>query len=196
MGSRLASDTSTTTSMGGAGGLAGRYATALYSLADDNRELDAVVADVERLRALIGASDALRGLLASPVADRADQRRAVLTVLEQQGVGRIVRNLAGVLADNGRLPVLDRVATAFLDLVARRRGVQTAEVVTAIPLGDTQRASLLARLAESGYGSVRLTETVDPTILGGLIVKIGARLYDTSLKSRLQRLTYAMKGAA
>jgi F-type H+-transporting ATPase subunit delta len=192
----LASDTSTTTTMGGASGLAGRYAAALYALADDNRELDAVIADTERLRAVIRDSDMLRRLLASPVVDRAEQRTALLRVLEAEGIGRTVRNLAGVVASNGRLGALDRIAAAFLDLVARRRGVQTAEVVTATPLTDTQRAGLLARLTESGYGSVRLTETVDPGILGGLVVKIGARLYDTSLRSRLQRLTYAMKGAA
>jgi F-type H+-transporting ATPase subunit delta len=88
------------------------------------------------------------------------------------------------------------VAQAFGALLAERRGQQTAEVTTAHALTDTQRAQIVARLTEAGHSGVRLSEAVDPSILGGLIVRIGSRLYDNSIKSKLQRLQYAMKGAA
>jgi F-type H+-transporting ATPase subunit delta len=85
---------------------------------------------------------------------------------------------------------------AFERLVDEKRGVVTAEAASAHPLTDVQRQQLRARLIEAGYGNVNIQEQVDPSLLGGLVVKIGARVYDTSLKSRLQRLQYAMKGAA
>jgi F-type H+-transporting ATPase subunit delta len=102
----------------------------------------------------------------------------------------------GVLIANRRLAALPAVAQAFGGLIAARRGQQTAEVTTAHGLTDTQRAQIVARLTEAGYSNVRLSETVDKSILGGLIVRIGSRLYDNSIKSKLQRLQYAMKGAA
>ena len=88
------------------------------------------------------------------------------------------------------------VAQAFGALLAERRGQQTAVVITAHPLTDTQRAAIVARLTEAGHSGVRLSESIDTSILGGLIVRIGSRLYDNSIKSKLQRLQYAMKGAA
>jgi F-type H+-transporting ATPase subunit delta len=112
------------------------------------------------------------------------------------GVGTEVRNLVGVMITNRRLSALPAVAQAFGALLAERRGQQTAEVVTAHALTDTQRAQIVARLTEAGHSGVRLSESVDPSILGGLIVRIGSRLYDNSIKSKLQRLQYAMKGAA
>ena len=102
----------------------------------------------------------------------------------------------GVLITNRRLGQLAAVAAAFGVKLAERRGQQVAEVTTAHALSDTQRAQITARLTEAGYSGVRLRETLDTTILGGLIVRIGSRLYDNSIKSKLQRLQYAMKGAA
>ena len=91
---------------------------------------------------------------------------------------------------------LRSIIAAFSGLVADKRGVVVAEVETAHPLTDLQEQQLRARLIEAGYGRVNIVKRVDPSLLGGLVVKVGARLYDTSLKSRLQRLQYAMKGAA
>jgi len=141
-------------------------------------------------------ADAGRSLIASPLLDTAQQRRAVLAVLDAQGFSRPVRNFVGVVAVNRRLAVLPRLVSAFADLLAARRGAIVADVETAHPLSDLQRTQLVARLTESGYSNVRLRERVDPSLLGGLVLRIGARLFDTSLRSRLQRLTYAMKGAA
>ena len=103
----------------------------------------------------------------------------------------------------GRPPLVDRrlralraIVGAFATLVAQKRGVVTAHVASAHALNDLQRQQLRARLIEAGYGNVNINESVEPDLLGGLVVRVGARLYDTSLKSRLQRLQYAMKGAA
>jgi len=117
-------------------------------------------------------------------------------VLDRAGVGGEVRNLVGVLIANRRLAQLPQVARAFGDQLAVRRGQQAATVISAHPLSDTQRTQLAARLTEAGYSGVKLSEQVDPSILGGLIVRIGSRLYDNSIKSKLQRLQYVMKGAA
>ena len=184
----------TTISLGG--GLAGRYAAALYALADDRRELDLAVDQMDGLGRLIDESPMLKRLLASPLIDVAHARDAMKATLEQQGFGKTVQDFVGVVANNRRLSMLRAIVTAFATLVAQKRGVVVAGVTSAHPLSDVQREQLRARLIEAGYGSVNIQETVDPTLLGGLVVRIGARLYDTSLKSRLQRLQYAMKGAA
>ena len=182
-------------------GLAARYAQALLALADEKRQqdpgaVDRIAADLDRLVALWREDDAFRAFIADPRLDAAAQRRGAFAVLENAGVGGEVRNLVGVLINNRRLAHLPQVAQAFGALLAERRGQQTAVVTSAHPLTDTQRAQIAARLTEAGYSGVRLSEQVDPSILGGLIVRIGSRLYDNSIKSKLQRLQYAMKGAA
>jgi F-type H+-transporting ATPase subunit delta len=178
------------------GGLAGRYATALYAQASDVRALDQTVDEMESLGRLIDSSPELRQLLASPLYDVGQARRAVLAVLEGQGFGKLVHDFVGVVANNRRLSALPSIVATFADLVAQKRGQVTAEVTTAHWLTDVQREQLRARLIESGYSNVKILERVDATLLGGMVLRIGARLFDTSVKSRLQRLQYAMKGAA
>ncbi|MCR0980943.1 F0F1 ATP synthase subunit delta [Roseomonas populi] len=178
------------------GGAAGRYALALLELSKDDRSVDFTAAEVEKLFALVQGDESFRAFLADPRLDSKAQRAGAFAVLDRAGVGGAVKNLVGVLIANRRLAELPGVLLAFGNLLADQRGQQTAEVTTAHPLSNTQRTQIAARLTEAGYSNVRLSETVDPSILGGLIVKIGSRLYDTSIKSRLQRLSYAMKGAA
>ena len=134
--------------------------------------------------------------MGDPRLDAAAQRKGAFAILDRAGIGAEVRNLVGVLIGNRRLSQLPQVAAAFGAQLAERRGQQTAVVTSAYALSDTQRAQIAARLMEAGYSGVRLQEQVDPSILGGLIVRIGSRLYDNSIKSKLQRLQYAMKGAA
>ena len=178
------------------GGLPGRYAAALYDLAGERRELDAVVDQMDALGRLIDESAPFRRLLSSPLVDVTHARAAAEAVLKEQGFGKTVSDFVGVTANNRRLGVLRSIVTAFATLVADKRGVVTANVASAHKLSDVQREQLRARLIEAGFGNVNIQELVDPTLLGGLVVRVGARLYDTSLKSRLQRLQYAMKGAA
>ena len=176
--------------------MADRYAAALYAHAEDSNALDPVVAEMENLGRLIDASADFRRLLDSPLIDVNTAVRAALAVLEAEGFGKPVRDFVGVVATNRRLRYLGDIVRAFAHLVARRRGIVTAHVASAHPLTDVQRQQLRARLIEAGYGNVNISEAVEPDLLGGLVLRIGARLYDTSLKSRLQRLQFAMKGAA
>ena len=178
------------------GGLPGRYAAALYDLADERRELDTVVEQMQALGRLIDESAPFRRLLSSPLIDVTQARAAANAVLTAQGFGKTVSDFVGVISNNRRLAVLRAIVTAFGTLVAQKRGVVTASVASAHGLSDTQREQLRARLIEAGFGNVNIEEQVDASLLGGLVVRVGARLYDTSLKSRLQRLQYAMKGAA
>jgi F-type H+-transporting ATPase subunit delta len=184
------------TTIASGGGLTDRYAAALYAHADDLNALDSVVAEMESLGRLIDQSADLRRLLDSPLIDVGTASKAVLAVLDGQGFGKAVKDFVGVVCANRRLRALREVVNAFASLVAERRGITTAHVASAHPLNDVQRQQLRARLIEAGYGSVNIVEHVDQNLLGGMVVRIGARLYDTSLKSRLQRLQYAMKGAA
>ena len=182
-------------------GVAARYAKALLDLADDKRAsdpgaVDRIGAELEALFALCRDNGDMRGFIADPRFNAALQRDRMFKILDSAGITGEVRNLVGVLIANRRLGALPAVAQAFGGLIAARRGQQTAEVTTAHSLTDTQRTQIVARLTEAGYSNVRLSETVDKSILGGLIVRIGSRLYDNSIKSKLQRLQYAMKGAA
>ncbi|MBW4089587.1 MAG: F0F1 ATP synthase subunit delta [Proteobacteria bacterium] len=195
-GGQTASAAASGTTVASGGGLADRYATALYSYADDSHALDAVVAEMEQLGQMIDSSADLRRLIFSPLIDVQQATRAAFAVLEQAGFGKPVRDFVGVIAANRRLSSLRTIIGAFAALVAAKRGIVTAHVESAHPLSDVQRTQLRARLIEAGYGNVNIVEQVQPDLLGGLVVRIGARLYDTSLKSRLQRLQYAMKGAA
>jgi F-type H+-transporting ATPase subunit delta len=178
------------------GGLVDRYATALYSLADDEHALDQTVDQMQALGRLIDQSADLRRLLETPLVDIAQATAALRAVMQQQGFSPTMIRFGGVIAANRRLNRLRAIVTAFAALVAERRGVITARVATAHALSTVQRESLRARLIEAGYGQVNIEEQVDASLLGGITVRIGARLYDSSIKSRLQRLHYAMKGAA
>lgn len=178
------------------GGVADRYAAALYALADEQNALDAVVEQMDALGRTIDASADLRRLLESPLIDVQTAHGAVRAVLQQEGFGKLVQDFAGVVVANRRQGGLRAMVRAFAALVAQKRGVVVAHVQTAHPLTDVQEQQLRARLIEAGYGNVDIQKSVDPGLLGGLVVRIGARLYDSSLKSRLQRLQYAMKGAA
>ncbi len=177
-------------------GLAQRYALALLELAKDKKAVDTVAAELDKLAVLVARDAAFAAFIHDPRLDSVAQRRGAFAVLERAGVSGDVRNLVGVLIANRRLSTLPQVLSAFGVLLAEQRGQQTAEVTTAHPLTDVQRTQLAARLTEAGYSNVKLVERLDPTLLGGLVVRLGSRLYDSSIQSKLQRLQYAMKGAA
>jgi F-type H+-transporting ATPase subunit delta len=182
-------------------GVSERYALALLGIVDDLRQkepgaADRIAADLERLFRLWREDAGFRAFVADPRLDAAAQRRGAFSIIEKAGIGTEVRNLVGVLIMNRRLGQLPQVAAAFGAQLATRRGQQAAQVSTAHPLSDTQRAQIVARLTEAGFSGVQLQENVDPSLLGGLVVRIGSRLYDNSIKSKLQRLQYVMKGAA
>ena len=184
------------TTVSSGGGLADRYATALYSLASDQHELDTVVTQMDGLGRLVDASADLRRLLESPLIDVHTAQKAARAVLASAGFGKTVQDFVGVVVANRRQGALRSIIRAFTALVAEKRGVVVAHVQSAHPLTEVQEQQIRARLIEAGFGNVDIQKSVEPALLGGLVVRIGARLFDSSLQSRLQRLQYAMKGAA
>jgi len=189
-----------TTSVEAAGrgdkGLSARYAAALYELAFEQTALDRVVEEMAALGRLLRDSEGLAWLVRDRPVESAKAAPALNAALEAQGFSKLVRNFVNVAVLNRRLRDLPALVDGFAAYVAGRRGEVVATITSAHPLSDLQRAQLRARLTETGYGNVRLIETIDPALLGGLTLKIGAKLFDTSLKSRLERITYALKGAA
>ena len=178
----------------GTAGLAARYAAALFELADEAKQLDSVAADLRTIRALIAESADLRRLVRSPVLTRADQAKAMAAVLLKAGTSDLVRKFVGLVAENRRLFALTDMIEAFLADLARRRGEVTASVTSAAPLSDAQAAALTDALRKAVGGKVAIETHTDASLIGGLIVKVGSRMVDSSIKSKLQRLTLVMKG--
>ena len=178
----------------GLSGIAGRYATALYEIADEAKALDGVAGELKTLKTMIAESRDLRRLLRSPLISRRDQARTMESVLERAGAGTIVRRFVGVVAQHRRLFLLRTMIAAFLAKLAARRGELTAEVRSAVPLAAAQSEALKAQLARAMGSAVNLDFRIDPALLGGLVVKVGSRMVDSSLRSKLQRLQLAMKG--
>ena len=174
--------------------LAGRYATALFELARDERKLDAVGAGVGALRDALRDSEDLRALIASPLVSREDALKTVRAVAESMKLDPITSNFLGVLAQNRRLGQLPAVIRFFNLLAAAHRGETTAEVISARPLNDDQIAALRSNLKGRVGRDVNVDLSVDPTILGGLVVKIGSQMIDGSIRTKLNTLATAMKG--
>lgn len=177
-----------------ASGLAGRYATALYELADQERQLDAVAADLAKLKAMIDDSADLRRLVASPLISRDQQAKSMMSLIERAGVSDLTRRFVGMVARNRRLFALRSMIDVFNQILASRRGELTAQVVSAKKLSPAQVDAINAALRSAAGRKVMIDLKVDPKLLGGLRVKVGSRLVDASLASKLQRLQLAMKG--
>ncbi|WP_282605057.1 F0F1 ATP synthase subunit delta [Pelagibius sp. Alg239-R121] len=175
-------------------GLAGRYALALLELADDKKELDTVAGDLRGLKQILVESEDLRRLVGSPLYSREQQSKAILAVLEKAEVNELTRRFVLVVADNRRLFVLSQMIDAYLAELSRRRGEVTAKVTSAQDLSDSQQQALTEALKKSMGDKVQVDVTVDPALIGGMIVKVGSRMIDSSLRSKLQRLQLAMKG--
>lgn len=183
----MASDTT------GVSGLAERYAAALFDLADERRMLDEVASDLRQLRAMLEVSGDLMRLIRSPILSRDEQGKAIGALGERAGLSRLVRDFLAVVARNRRLFAVPAMIEAFLAKLAARRGELTAQVTAAQPLSEGQLGALHEQLRHSIGSKVSIDVRVDPGLIGGMIVKIGSRLVDGSLKSKLQRLQLAMK---
>ena len=174
--------------------LAGRYATALFELARDERQLEAVGTSLATLRQSLRDSDEFRELTTSPLISREQAAGAVAATATAMGLDPITTNFLGVLARNRRLGQLGNVIRAFTMLAAAHRGETTAEVTSAHPLSDDQVAALKSNLKSRLGRDVSVDLTVDPTILGGLVVKVGSQMIDGSIRTKLNTLAHAMKG--
>jgi F-type H+-transporting ATPase subunit delta len=158
--------------------------------------LDEVLPQAEALARLIDESPELRVVLKDVRLDIQKQQAAMSAILQAQGMGKLISDFVGVVIRNRRLSDLRQILAAVAAIAAKKRGEIEAEVISAQPLSVAQRAGVQGKLAEAGYSSVHIVEKVDPSILGGLVVRVGPWLFDNSLQSRLVRLHYAMKGAA
>ena len=174
--------------------LAGRYASALFGLARDERQIESVAGSLDALNQALADSREFSQLVASPLVDRDDAAKAFAAVGETLGVDAITANFLQVLARNGRKGQLQPVIRAFRRLAAEHRGETTAEVVTAHPLKDDQVARLKAQLKGRAGRDVAIETRVDPEILGGIKIKLGSQMIDASIRTKLNRLAQAMKG--
>lgn len=175
-------------------GLSGRYAVALFDLASDDESLDRIAGDLDRLDALLTESDDFRRTIASPVLGRDQQGQLVARVASELDLCETVAAFLGVLAQNRRLSILDAAIRDFRRLREAYRGEARADVATAQPLDAEQMEALQARLKDMTGRDVAIDARVDESLIGGLVVRMGSRMIDGSLATRLDGLERAMKG--
>lgn len=175
-------------------GLSGRYALALFELALEAKELTGVSADLEKLQALLGESDDFYQLVSSPLYGRDEQTKALAGVADVLALGDLMKKFLGVLAANRRLGIISNVIRDFALLNADHNGEVNALVTSAQPLSDGQLDELKSKLKGAMGRDVSIDTQVDESLLGGLIVKVGSRMVDSSLKTKLDNLKVAMKG--
>lgn len=182
------------TSSGIQASLAGRYATALFELARDGKAIDTVEASLAKLRQALAESDDFRQLTTSPLISRRDATNAIDAAAKTLKLDATTAKFLGVLAENRRLGQLGAVVRAFRQLAAAHRGETNAEVTSAYPLSDDQVAALKQQLRQRVGRDVAVDLAVDPALLGGLVVRIGSQMIDSSIRTRLNSLAHAMKG--
>ena len=174
-------------------GVAGRYATALFELALEQRSVDAVKSDLDRFATLVDENPELARLVRSPVFGADEQTKALTAVLAGANIGGLTANFLRLVASNRRLFSIGAIIKSFRLLVARHKGEVTAEVTVAEKLDDKHLGALKSALKNVTGKDVDLDVKVDPSIIGGLIVKLGSRMVDTSLKTKLNAIKHAMK---
>ena len=174
--------------------LAGRYASALFDLARDQRQIESVGTSLEALSQALVDSKEFNELVTSPLVSREEAGQAFAALAPRLGLDPVTANFLGVLARNGRKSQLGSVIRAFRRLAAEHRGETTAEILTARPLNDDQLAALRQQLRTRARRDVNIEATVDSNILGGIVVKLGSQQIDASIRTKLNRLAQAMKG--
>jgi len=173
--------------------MAGRYATALFELALEEGKLADIERDLATFRAMLDSSDDLKRLVGSPVFSADQQRQALGAVLAKAGISTLTQNFFALVARNRRLFAAEDIIKAFRSLSARHRGEVTAEVTSAVALTDTQLQMLKDSLRESVGKDVQITTRVDPGLIAGLVVKLGSRMVDSSLRTKLNSLKHRLK---
>jgi F-type H+-transporting ATPase subunit delta len=177
-------------------GMAGRYANALFELALENRATDAVKNDLDRFDALITESADLGRLVRSPVYGADEQLRALSAILDKAGIKGIAANFLRVITTNRRLFAVPDMIRIYRALVARHKGEVTAQITAADRLSDNNLEALRSALKSvTGGKDIDLDVRIDPAIIGGLVVKLGSRMIDSSLRTKLNAMKFAMKEA-
>ncbi|MFV0294413.1 MAG: F0F1 ATP synthase subunit delta [Paracoccus sp. (in: a-proteobacteria)] len=173
--------------------IAGRYAQALFDIVKETGGIDQLASQVDELGAALQQSDALRDLISSPVYTRNQQQDGAAAIAKKMGLGASLANTLALMAQNRRLFTLPQFVSVLQGLVADERGEVTADVVSAAALSDEQKKRLTATLAEKSGKTVKLNTRVDESLIGGMIVKLGSQMVDSSVKSKLASLQNAMK---
>ena len=176
------------------GQMATRYASALFELADSKKALDTVAGDLTQLQKMIAESADLQRMIDSPILDRAEQAKAMGAIVKAAAFNDLTQKFTGLIAQNRRLFAMQTIIKAFLKLLADRRGEMTAEVTAARALTSDQQAAVAEAIRKAVGSKVSINVKVDPSLLGGLVVQVGSRMIDSSLKTKLQKLQLAMKG--
>jgi F-type H+-transporting ATPase subunit delta len=179
--------------MGFVSGVAGRYATALFELASANGAVDTVTADLDSFARMIAESADLRRLIESPAFTAEEQVAAVRALLDKAGIGGLAAQFIGLVASKRRLFALPGMIKAYRALVAESRGIVSAEVTLAEQPSDAQLADIRQTLKDVAVKDVAVAVKVDPAIIGGIVVKMGSRMVDASLKTKLNSIRLAMK---
>jgi len=176
-------------------GIALRYATAIFELAKESNSLDALAADIDALDASIAGSADLQSLISSPIYSRGEQQAAITAVAGKIGLSENLSNLLALMAAKRRLFVLPQLLRVLRDLIAEEKGEVTADVTAAKALNDAQREKLAEAIKASVGKDVKINLAVDENLIGGLVVKVGSKMIDTSIAAKLSNLQNAMKEA-
>ena len=174
-------------------GIAARYATAVFELAKEDNSIATLETDVDTLDAALAESADLRDLINSPIYSREAQGNAITAVAQKMGLSTTMTNVLGLMASKRRLFVLPYTLRALRDRIAEEKGEVTAEVVSAKALTKTQSEKLAKTLASTVGKDVKINTTVDESLIGGLVVKVGSKMIDTSIRSKLANLQNATK---
>lgn len=174
-------------------GIAARYATAVFELAKESQQLESLEKDLGDIEALLGESAEFKDLISSPVYGREQQGAAIGAIAGKMGLSGIVTNALGLMAAKRRLFVLPQLAASLRAMIAEEKGEITADVVAATALSAAQQDELAASLKVSTGKDVKINTTVDESLIGGLIVKVGSKMIDTSIRSKLNALQNTMK---
>ena len=176
-------------------GLSGRYAKAIYELAEEKKILTKIVDDFMSLKKLLEESDSLSNLIKSPAISKSDKQNSILKILNKTKAQELTTKFFGTLANNGRLTLINEVIDNFLSEVSRINGEVKAEVISSFVLDENEQKKVVSAITEAtGINKIILSTSVDESLIGGLIVKIGSKMIDNSLKTKLNRLEIAMRG--
>ena len=176
-------------------GLSGRYAKAIYELAEEKKILTKIVDDFMKLKKLLEESDSLSNLIKSPAISKSDKQNSILKILNKAKAQKLTTKFFGTLANNGRLTLINDVIDNFLSEVSRINGEVKVEVISSFVLDQNQQKKVVSAITEAtGIKKIILSTSVDESLIGGLIVKIGSKMIDNSLKTKLNRLEIAMRG--
>lgn len=173
--------------------IAGRYASAVFDLAKDGKSVASLEKDVADLAGALKDSDALRDLIASPIYSRDQQSKAIAAIAAKMGLSGTMSNTLALMASKRRLFVLPQLLSRLTDMIAADKGEMTADVTAAQALSADQQAKLAQTLATKTGKTVKLNIRVDESLIGGMIVKLGSKMIDTSVASKLASLQNAMK---